>query len=117
MNVAISFFSIILLCSNFQLSLLIIIGTGIVRDLLTYPQSPRSERLLARNRMNNGEVSFHAYHDQDEDGRCGTQTMHELVHFAEEIAKDPAERKRKERKWVVHKSLCCIVVIHELLLL
>lgn len=44
--------------------------------------------------MNDGKVPLHADHDQDEYGRRRTQTVHELVHLAEKVAKHPAGQWR-----------------------
>lgn len=42
--------------------------------------------------MNDGEVAFHADDDQDKDGRRVAKRLHELVHFAHELAKHPADQ-------------------------
>lgn len=43
--------------------------------------------------MNDGTVPFHADHDQDKYRGCRTQAVHELVHLAEKVAKDPTEMR------------------------
>lgn len=62
----------------------------------THPQSPRSQRLLARNRMNDGEVSLHADHYQDENRRGRTEAVHKLIHLAQKVAKDPTGKTDRQ---------------------
>lgn len=71
---------------------------------MTYPQSPWGECLFAGNGMNDGKISFHAYHDQDEYWGRRAQAMDELVHFAQEIAKDPTASNLQISKKINIKS-------------
>ena len=41
--------------------------------------------------IHNGNVPFHTYNQKDQDGRCMTQAVGKVVHFAQQPAKLPTE--------------------------
>lgn len=43
------------------------------------------------------QVAFDANDDEDEDGRCVTKRMDEVISFAKEVSKDPTATKKRER--------------------
>lgn len=56
--------------------------------------------------MNDGKVAFHADDDQDKDGGRIAKRLHELVHFAQELAEHPTARHVSTMK-KQYINVCC----------
>lgn len=61
----------------------------------THPESRGRQYLLARNGVDDGEVSLGANHHKDENAGRVAKRVDELVHLAEEVAEDPAVNKAR----------------------